>query len=61
MQAAELIRLYRNEGLTYAAIADRLNGMGFQTRRGKAFLAMTVQRLDGQQPTSSLEQAMDLL
>ncbi|NID13461.1 recombinase family protein [Fibrivirga algicola] len=46
LQAAELIRLYRNEGLTYDAIATRLNRMGFRTRRGKEFLAMTVQRLD---------------
>ncbi len=46
VQAAELIRLYRNEGLTYQAIAQRLNQMGFRTRRGKAFLAMSVQRLD---------------
>ena len=46
VQAAELIRLYRNEGLTYQAIADRLNQMGFRTRRGKPFLAMSVQRLD---------------
>ncbi|RYF52768.1 MAG: recombinase family protein, partial [Cytophagaceae bacterium] len=46
LQAAELIRLYRNEGLTYDAIARRLNGMGFRTRRGNEFLAMSVQRLD---------------
>ena len=46
VQAAELIRLYRNEGLTYQAIAQRLNQMGFRTRRGKSFLAMSVQRLD---------------
>ena len=36
VQAAELIRLYRNEGLTYQAIAHRLNQMGFRTRRGEA-------------------------
>ncbi|GAB3224971.1 recombinase family protein [Spirosoma arcticum] len=46
-QAAELIRLYRKEGLTYQAIAQQLNEMGYRTRRGKAFLAMSVQRLDG--------------
>ena len=45
LQAAELIRLYRKEGFTYQAIADRLNEMGFKTRRGNAFLAMSVQRL----------------
>ncbi|XAZ81965.1 recombinase family protein (plasmid) [Fibrella sp. ES10-3-2-2] len=46
VQAAELIRLYRQQGLTYAAIADRLNRMGFITRRGKVFRAMSVYRLD---------------
>jgi DNA invertase Pin-like site-specific DNA recombinase len=45
-QAAELIRLYRKEGLTYQAIAQRLNEMGYRTRRDKTFLAMSVQRLD---------------
>jgi len=47
VQAAELIRLYRREGLTYAAIATKLNGMGFTTRRGNVFRAMSVRRLDG--------------
>ncbi|MDB5241443.1 MAG: resolvase [Spirosoma sp.] len=46
VQAAELIRLYRKEGLAYQAIAQQLNRMGFRTRRGKAFQAMSVQRLD---------------
>ena len=46
VQGAELIRLYRNEGLTYQAIAQRLNRMGFATRRGKPFQPMSVYRLD---------------
>lgn len=46
LQATELIRLYWNEGLTYEAIASRLNGMGFRTRRGNEFKHMSVQRLD---------------
>jgi len=46
LQAAELIRLYRKDGLTYAAIAERLNAMGYRTRRGNEFFAMSVQRLD---------------
>ena len=33
-QAAESIRLYRKEGLTYRAIAEQLNQMGYRTRRG---------------------------
>ena len=49
-QAAELIRLYRLEGLTYQAIARQLNQMGYRTRRGKAFFAISVHRLD---PTCS--------
>ena len=49
-QAAELIRLYRLAGLTYQAIAQQLNGMGYRTRRGKEFFAISVQRLD---PTRS--------
>ncbi len=44
-QAAELARLYRGQGLTYAHIAEKLNGNGFRTRRGKMFHAMSVQRL----------------
>ena len=50
-QAAELIRLYRLAGLTYQAIAERLNQMGYRTRRGKEFYAISVQRLD---PTRSV-------
>ncbi|UHG94916.1 recombinase family protein [Spirosoma oryzicola] len=46
-QAAELVRLYRKEGLTYRAIAERLNQMGYRTRRGQEFLAMSVKRLAG--------------
>ncbi|GAA4464966.1 recombinase family protein [Nibrella saemangeumensis] len=46
VQAAELVRLYRKEGLTYAAIAERLNTLGYRTRRGKRFFAMSAQRLD---------------
>lgn len=50
-QAAELIRLYRKEGLTYRAIADRLNQTGYRTRHGQAFFAMSVKRLDGKRWT----------
>lgn len=50
-QATELIRLYRLSGLTYQAIAQQLNGMGYRTRRGKEFFAISVQRLD---PTRSV-------
>ncbi|RZM22117.1 MAG: hypothetical protein EOO88_30405 [Pedobacter sp.] len=57
LQAAELIRLYRNEGLTYDAIATRLNGMGFRTRRGNEFKAMSVQRLDFSKSKLSLTKA----
>lgn len=44
-QAAELARLYRNQGLTYALIAEKLNANGFRTRRGQIFHPMSVRRL----------------
>lgn len=46
-QAAELIRLYRLQGWTYQAIADQLNRLGYHTRYGKSFFAMTIRRLAG--------------
>ena len=42
------IQLYREEDLAYQTSADRLNGMGLSTRRGKVFLPTSMQRLDGQ-------------
>ena len=44
-QATELSLLYRKMGLTLWAIAARLNGGGYLTRRGCAFQARTVLRL----------------
>ena len=44
-QATELIVMYREKGMDYQAIAERLNSHGFTTRRGKPFFAMTVLRL----------------
>jgi DNA invertase Pin-like site-specific DNA recombinase len=44
-QATELILMYREKGMNYQAIADRLNSHGFTTRRGKQFFPITVQRL----------------
>jgi DNA invertase Pin-like site-specific DNA recombinase len=44
-QATELILMYRDKGMNYQEIADRLNSHGFTTRRGKAFFPITVQRL----------------
>ncbi|WP_347160324.1 recombinase family protein [Pontibacter chitinilyticus] len=44
-QAAELTLMYREKGLSYQQIADRLNTHGFTTRRGKPFFPITVQRL----------------
>ncbi|GAB3753040.1 recombinase family protein [Spirosoma pomorum] len=46
VQAAELVRLYRKDGFTYEAIAERLNKMGFRTRRGNLFKPMSIRRLD---------------
>lgn len=44
-QAKELIQMYREKGMTYKAIANRLNEHGFTTRRGKKFSPIAVQRL----------------
>lgn len=43
--AAELARLYREQGKGYQVIADTLNRNGHKTRTGKSFKAMTVKRL----------------
>lgn len=45
IQALAMIRLLRKEGLSYQAIADRLNELQHRTRKDKLFEAMTVQRL----------------
>jgi len=45
IQATELSQLYRNQGLTYAQIAEKLNQNHFQTRRNKQFDGTTVYRL----------------
>ena len=37
--------LLRQQGMSYAAIADKLNCNGYTTRQGKAFKAMTVKRI----------------
>jgi DNA invertase Pin-like site-specific DNA recombinase len=44
-QASELINFYRAQGLTYASIAERLNELGYKTRRGKSFHPQTVHML----------------
>lgn len=48
-QFIDLIELYRSQGLTLQAIADKLNSKGFATSRGRAFnpstIAMYLKRL----------------
>src|SRR5512143_981839 len=44
-RATELASLYRNCGLSYGAIAGKLNSNGHLTRKGKEFSACTIQRL----------------
>jgi len=44
-RATELALLYRDCGLTYKAIAGKLNSNGHVTRRGRRFTACTIQRL----------------
>lgn len=41
-QFIDLIELYRGQGLTLQAIADKLNSKGFTTSRGKAFNPSTI-------------------
>ncbi|MDR6197241.1 recombinase family protein [Siphonobacter sp. SORGH_AS_0500] len=45
VQATELAALYRNMGMTYAQIAEKLNQTHYQTRRQKAFEGKAVYRL----------------
>lgn len=45
MRATDTVVMYRAKGMSYAAIADRLNDTKFITARGKRFSAMTVKRL----------------
>lgn len=44
-QATELAGLYRGQGLTLQAIADKLNSSGYTTRRGRQFGREQVRRL----------------
>ncbi|MEQ8626748.1 recombinase family protein [Ekhidna sp.] len=44
-QATELIRLYKETGLNYTQIANKLNEQGLRTRNNKDFLPATVRRL----------------
>lgn len=44
-QAGELAGLYRAQGLTLQAIADKLNSGGYTTRMGKSFTREQVRRL----------------
>ncbi|QHW01046.1 recombinase family protein [Spirosoma endbachense] len=45
VQATEVAILYRNKGMTYAEIADKLNQTHYQTRRNKQFDGKAVYRL----------------
>ena len=44
-RATELTRLYREQGLSWMAIADKLNQAGFKASKGGAFQAIQVQRI----------------
>ena len=48
-RAAVLIKLYRQQGLTWSGIAEMLNTSGFRTSRGKQFQAVQVQRIHRRQ------------
>jgi DNA invertase Pin-like site-specific DNA recombinase len=53
-QAALLADLLRAQGQTLWQIAERLNAVGYRTRRGKTFHATTVQRLLAVRPSTRL-------
>lgn len=44
-RAKAIVAFYRKDGLSYRAIADKLNAIGFKTAKGKDFAAMQVKRL----------------
>lgn len=44
-RAAALIEMYREKGMSYALIAEKLNQSRYTTRTGKPFHAMQVQRI----------------
>ena len=44
-QATELLKMYRQQKMTYADMARKLNDLNMKTRRGSKFLPMTVKRL----------------
>jgi len=54
--ATELAMLYRERGLSYRSIADKLNANGHCSRRGKKFHACTVERLIKRAPLTDLGQ-----
>ncbi|QNF31384.1 recombinase family protein (plasmid) [Adhaeribacter swui] len=52
-RAAALIQVYRQQGFTWLAIAQKLNEAGFKTSRGGMFQAVQVQRIYQQLVTIS--------
>lgn len=46
LQAAELIKLYRSNGLTYRAIVEKLNTSGYTTNRGNKWAVSSVKVLE---------------
>lgn len=51
-RAAALIEMYREKGMSYAKIAEKLNQSTYKTRTGKQFHAMQVQRIHQRGPSS---------
>lgn len=45
VQATEIIKLYREKGISFRSIAENLNTAGYSTRNGKQFYAATVKML----------------
>jgi len=43
IQAMEMIKMYKEKGMTLQGIADKLNSLGYKTRKGKAFTTSQIQ------------------
>jgi DNA invertase Pin-like site-specific DNA recombinase len=59
-RAAELIRLYRLQGLTWLAIAEKLNQTGFKASKGGKFQAIQVQRIYNRYCTENIKEVASL-
>ena len=60
VQATELLKLYREQKMSYADMAKKLNSLGMKTRRKRDFLPMTVKRLLDRYDKEQAEKVCDI-